>query len=340
MPLPEQVRKQVEAADHAIAELSKPGEGGTPTDQPPVAEKPVAPPVSGEVVPFSAKPKGSEEAPWEERFKALQGLFDAKMPQLQGELKNAQLLSDQQRQMIMALQGQIQQLQQNVQPSRAAAPPASVLTEEELKDYTPEFFSMMQRWLEPQLGPIRHAIVELQRNVPQAVQQLSSQVQTVAHTQALTQEDKFFQAVDAAVPNWKQLNTDQGFLQWLGVVDSMTGISRHAYLSDARANLDAGRAIAIFQAYVQETGGSVTPTGTSAAQVQSHSELERQVTVESTKRSSAPSSGQETRTFSQKDLDKLYADYRRGLYKGKEAEFQVKERELLEAINSGRYVKR
>jgi len=335
MPLPEQVRKQIEAADQTVAELAKPVDAGTPSDQSPPQGEPPAP--TGEVVPFT--PKAPEEKTWEERFKALQGIFDAKLPQLQNELKTSQAVSDQQRQMIMALQNQVQQLQQAPQPSKPAAP-ASALTEDELTDYTPEFFSMMQRWLEPQLNPIKHAIVELQRSIAPAVQQLTSQVQTVAQTQALTREDKFFQDVSNAVPNWEQLNVDPKFLEWLGVVDSMTGISRHAYLSDARANLDAGRVVAIFKAYQPGVGGSTTQAGASAAQVHPQSELEKQVTVESNRRPTPPAGGQETKTYSQKDLDKLYADWRRGLYKGKEAEFQTKERELLEAINSGRYAKR
>lgn len=335
MPLPEQVRKQIEAADQTVAELNKPADAGTPTDPQPPQGDPQPP--TGEVVPFT--PKVPEEKTWEERFKALQGIFDAKLPQLQNELKTSQAVSDQQRQMIIALQGQIQQLQQAPQPAKSAAP-ASVLTEDELKDYTPEFFSMMARWLEPQLNPIKHAITELQRNIAPMVQQLSSQVQTVAHSQALTREEKFFQDVQAAVPNWEQVNVDPRFLAWLGVVDSMTGISRHAYLSDARTNLDAGRVVAIFRAYAHEAGGGTTQAGTSAAQVQPQSELEKQVTVESTRRPSPPTGGQDTRTYTQKDLDKLYADWRRGVYKGKEAEFQTKERELLEAINSGRYATR
>lgn len=335
MPLPEQIRKQIEAADQTVAELTKPVDTGTPSDQPPAQGDPAVP--TGEVVPFT--PKAPEEKTWEERFKALQGIFDAKLPQLQNELKTSQAVSDQQRQMILALQGQLQQLQQAPPAPRQAAP-TPVLTEDELKDYTPEFFAMMARWLEPQLNPIKHAIVELQRSIAPAVQQLSSQVQTVAHSQALTREEKFFQEVQGAVPNWEQLNVDPHFLAWLGVVDSMTGISRHAYLSDARSTLDAGRVVAIFRAYLHEAGGGTTHAGTSAAQVQPQSELEKHVTVESTKRPAPPSGGQDTRTFTQKDLDKLYADWRHGAYKGREAEFQTKERELLEAINSGRYAKR
>lgn len=324
MPLPEQLRKQVEHADQVVAELTKPADDGTPPVATPDPES-VTPP-SGEVI--QLKPEEDEKT-WQERYKALQGIFDAKMPQLQAELRNSQALQDQQRQMIITLQGQLQQVQQTLPKQQDAASP--VLTEDELRDYTPEFFSMMQRWLEPQLGPIKHAIVEMQRNMAPAVQQLSSQVQTVAHTQAVTREEKFFAELTKAVPNWERLNTDSRFIEWLGVVDPMTGISRHAYLNDARSNLDSGRASAIFSSFAREMGG--------ATQSSSTSDLEKQVTVESSKRGAPPSGEAATKTYTAKDLEKLYGDWRRGVFKGREAEFHAKEQELLGAINAGKYVR-
>lgn len=325
MPLPEQVRKQVEQADQVVAEMK--AAPGTPTEEPPIQGAQGTPQASAEVV--QLKPAGEEE-PWEARYKALQGIFDTKLPQMQGELKNARQLLDQQRQMIIALQGQLQQTPPAAQPPV----PSSVLTETEIKDYTPEFFSMMQRWLAPQVDPIRSAIVELQRSIPQAVQQLSSQVQNVTNVQALTREEKFFKEVGDAVPAWEQLNTDQRFLEWLGVVDELTGITRHAYLSDARANLDARRAIAVFSAFLRESG--VAPSAGAPAQ-KAVSDLDRQVTMESTKRSAAPNGAATAKTYSPKDLTALYDAYRRGAYKGRDAEFQAEEQKLLLAINEGRY---
>jgi len=62
--------------------------------------------------------------------------------------------------------------------------------------------------------------------------------------------------LDAAVPNWRQVNVDERFHNWLLMPDPYSGVIRDRLLKDAARAGSAQRVINIFQGFLQEAGAS------------------------------------------------------------------------------------
>lgn len=351
MPLPEQVQRQVDEAEQRMTQLTGVGSDAdetenasavsdAPVGDTPPADNVVSLPTQGAPTDQPTPSQGSStpaagDTQYQEllqRYRSLQGMFnslDAKYRETSGHL-------DGMRSALSTLQSR----QPAVEPINAT----TGVSAKEQTDYTPEFFDMLSRWLDGQLGVLVNRVTSLEQHIVQRVaptiNALSTSMGTVAQQQTQTAEQRFFDALSAQIPNWERVNQPDG-LQWLKEVDPMTGVSRQAYLDDARAKLDVARTMNIIRAFLASVNAGTSEhqlPAASASGTAHKRELERQVTP-STGRRTGPNTAQtaQERTYTKADLDKLYTDYRRGTYKGREAEFRKLEEELLAAINSGRF---
>jgi hypothetical protein len=64
------------------------------------------------------------------------------------------------------------------------------------------------------------------------------------------------QQVEAAVPNWRDIDSDPRWHQWLGEIDPFTGVIRQQVLDDAIAAGSAPRVIAFFNTFQAQHGGA------------------------------------------------------------------------------------
>jgi hypothetical protein len=62
--------------------------------------------------------------------------------------------------------------------------------------------------------------------------------------------------LDAAVPDWRQINASEQFHRWLLMPDTYSGIIRDRLLKDAAAAANAQRVISIFQGFLREVGAA------------------------------------------------------------------------------------
>jgi hypothetical protein len=121
-------------------------------------------------------------------------------------------------------------------------------------------------------------------------------------------------AVAAAVPNWREIDNDPRWLQWLGEIDPFTGAIRQQVLDDAIAAGSASRVLAFFNTFQAQHGGAARSPGTS--------------------RPRTASGGQQVYTRDQiKQLGELH---RKGKLVG--AEWDRIERDIIAAAREGRVV--
>lgn len=326
MGLPEQVRRQAEEVDQYYSEQE--AAEAQPTSE--EASDTAAPAQVAEVVsitqaapqPVQQQNHDENDATWAQRYRSLQGMFNSQ----DVKYREAVAQIDQLRSALMSLQAQPAAQRDSAPTSDGAG-----ITPSEEQEYTPEFFSMMDRWLSARISPLASQVQAVAQHVP-SMQSLTAQVGHVAAVQHRSVEQQFFDKLSARMPAWDQINQTPAFIQWLAQVDPLTGVSRQVYLDDARARLDLDRVVNIFSAF--HGGSAGTGQDSSKSNV---SDLSQQAVVTSRKAGNTPNSAGNEKVYSKSDLDKLYADYRRGAYKGKDAEFKSKEVELLAAINSGRY---
>jgi hypothetical protein len=121
------------------------------------------------------------------------------------------------------------------------------------------------------------------------------------------------QEVEAAIPNFREIDRDPRWHRWLLERDVLAGRQRQVLLNDAIAKGNASRAIEFFRRFQQEAGGASAPT---YSQVRS-----------------APAGGQ---IYTRDLIAKLYEAHRKGAYTGREAEWARQEADIFRAQREGR----
>jgi hypothetical protein len=112
-----------------------------------------------------------------------------------------------------------------------------------------------------------------------------------------------------AAPNWREINRNPRWLQWLQEIDSLSGRTRQQLLNDATAAGDAPRVIAFFRGFQQEVG-------------------------------QAPGRARPARPekpiYTRAQIAQLYSAHRKGAYVGREAEWARQDADIIAAGREGR----
>jgi hypothetical protein len=122
------------------------------------------------------------------------------------------------------------------------------LTWEDERNFGPEILDVAQRAARQAMAPVMN---RLEQENEQLRDHVAQQVQQNLHQQ-----------VQAAIPNWQQVNSDPRWLAWLNSPEPYSGYLRQELLNDATAKGDAGRVISIFRGFLAAVGqpGQVGPS--------------------------------------------------------------------------------
>jgi hypothetical protein len=178
---------------------------------------------------------------------------------------------------------------------------ASYLTQNDLANFGPELLDVAQRAAQHAVGPELQQLRDENRD-------LQDQLNSAAKL-ALDRE------LDAAVPNWREINVSEQFHRWLSMPEPYSGIIRDRLLKDATAAVDPRRVIRFFQGFLREAGQPA---------VQPASILP----------SSYPASSSRGRIYSREDITRMAALHRRKAIS--DAEYARWENEFIRAANEGR----
>lgn len=241
--VPPAVARQAAAATEAINALKNlNAPSAQPVAPPPVASPaPVAP-----VAPVAPNPAATEPDIHEQlrraeaRFATLQGKYNAETATMREQLAaNTQLVT------------QLLERDRQTPPAPPAAPVSPEdrmrqlgATETDIKEYgdlLPLVVKLADNMVRPTLEKLNTELSKIQQGQAQTAQGVRQ-----SRVQALEAQ------LDSAVPTWRAINEAQEFLDWLGIVDTFSGVTRRVALTDAYNRLDAARVVAIFQAYVRE----------------------------------------------------------------------------------------
>lgn len=339
MALPEQIRKQIEAADEQIKQLA--GETGAdeansssnestseaaPVQQADDAREPVQP--------TGASEQGNREDPnsetYAQRWRTLQGQFNAEVPRLRSANKELQTRVAQLENLLSTL---------SAAPTAAPAAPQSgqkFVTDDDVAEYG-DSIDMMRKVTREEVGSLLGKIAQLEGTIAHLTQSVSGsvipQVQRVAQQQAASAEERFWSSLAQRVPNWQQINNDQDFQSWLLDIDPLTNTSRQAHLEVAQRDLDVNRVVAFFNAFTAASGKHAPAAN--AQPTRSASELERQIAPGRARGSGTPA-GQNAKTYTPNDIKNFFNDVRAGKYKGRETERDRIERDIFAAQREGR----
>lgn len=328
MSLPEQLQKQVDQAEAIAAQFygSKEGESSpesAATETP--AEAAATETTEQAASQQTAAPQQREDENSEtyaQRWRSLQGVYNATASKARElETRAAQLES-----LLTSLQNSPQPQQQIEQRH---------LREADTETFGADMVDFAKRAAKEEVAPLVSAIMALRDEVS-ALKGVTPVVNTLVANQRMSAQERFFQEVAVAVPDWQSINNDGKFHDWLLTPDPMTGITRQAYLADAQRLYDAPRAANIFNIWKQVSG--VVPAAREQSRAQPNkaaNELERQVAPG--RASAAPvQTREQARMWSTDDITKFYADVRNGKYRSREAERAELERDIFLAQRDGR----
>lgn len=320
--LPRSIQASLDAADQIqSAIVGVPGAEPTPPANEPNAE--TDPPPQPQVVEERAEPEPAppasskrtdDAALWEQRYRVLEGKYNAEVPRMAAEIRE--------------LKGAIElQLARANRPEPSAEPvkPKALVTQQDIEAFGGDLVDLIGR-------KAQEVAAEREAALLKRIEDLNSQLATFGQKQEMSDQDRYLMNLGAEVPNFRQINDDPRWHQWLLVQDPLTGARRQDYLNVASNARDVARTAAIFRAFMAE----VTPAAsTNKGQQDVQQELQRQVAPARSAASTAPSQpAAASKIWTSKEITKFYDDVRRGFISPKDAE-RI-ESELNAAMAEGR----
>jgi hypothetical protein len=205
----------------------------------------------------------------------------------------------------------------------------SGLTPEDEAAYGPEMIDLIKRATQQAIAPLQQENAELRQRV---VRQDKNSV---------------MQALEGAVPSWRQINSSPQFKRWLSLPDLYSGNIRQKLLMDAYQAADAPRVVSFFRGFLRDeavTGNAQVSTPPAQQPVPQAPTREAAVpltTIASPGRARPVSEAQsqtpaDKPVFTRTDVKRFYDDVRSGKWAGRDAEKAAFEQALFAAQREGR----
>lgn len=238
--LPRQIQDEIDRAEQIereIAAMLNPDSVYTSADQPAEAPAPEAPAAETPPPEPAETPAPVEDDPnsetWQARYTALQGKYDAEVPRYAQQLRE--------------LRQYAQQLEARLATPPEPPQPSTDELDKEAADLVGEDVVKLIR---------RMAQAEAERRIAEVKQAQ----QTVEQRIAQSEQEAFYARVDAAVPGWRQIDTDPAWLGWLQEYDPLLGAPRQAALEQAAQTRDVNRVAHLFKTFQGLRAPSTPPS--------------------------------------------------------------------------------
>lgn len=301
--------------------------GGTPPEPPAEPAEPTdtGEPEGGDSSPAEPEePAGSkddEPQDFEHKYNVLQGKYNAEVPRLNNEVKTLHNELNSMRRMLASLEGATVPVQQ-----RASA---KLLNEDEIDDYGEDMIDVIKRAAREELAPTMERLEEENAQLRATLGRVSESVSESAR-------DTLYQSLDIEIPNWKEINQETGFLEWLEGIDTYAGMRRGDMLTQAFENNDAARVVAFFKGYLSENAMVTGHTPPAPAQSEPKIDLMSMAAPGTPKGNSQQGAHSDKRVYTQADIAAFYRDVQKGLYKDAPEQKLAIERDILSAGREGR----
>lgn len=341
MAIPEQIRKQSEEI-HKFYNPENPDETeGQDADPDGQDDNEDVDQVSSrgedeDATPAPARDHGSDgdEETFAHKYKTLQGMYNSDVARLQAANKQYEDRVSHLEQLIASVK--TPQKDDAGRP-KTQAEPQRYVSETDIEEYG-DSIDVMRKVSKEELNPIMSKMSQLESTLSELANNLNGSVmptvQNVAKQQQQSASDRFWSDLSRRVPNWQQLNNDDGFKDWLLEVDPLSGETRQKHLAAAQENLNVDRVVAFFEAYAPQSGEKAKTDGQPS---RSASELEKQI-APGRSRSAGKPVDQSSKTYSPEQIRDFYSKVRAGKFRGREKERDRIERDIFAAQQDGRIV--
>ncbi|PHS59632.1 MAG: hypothetical protein COB03_01975 [Alteromonas sp.] len=251
------------------------------------------------------KPEIQDALYWQHRFQVLQGKYNGELPALRKEI-------EQLKQHVAGKDRRINELEK-----QAPAPDSSGITDDQLAHFKQEFGEDLVTFIERMT---QKGAAPTDAGNTKELQERLDRLESEKHEDA---EARFWVSLEQAVPNFRQVNSDPAFLQFLSTLNPQTGKQYQQALSQAQQSLDAKGVADVFKLYLNQA----KPTQ------QQRQVPDEQVEPRTTKATQTPNS-QGGKLWTGADIAQFYRDKTAGRYAADEA--QRLEADIFAAQREGR----
>ena len=262
-----------------------------------------------------------DDQSWEHRYKSMKGRFDRSQDQIRS-------LSEQ----IQSLQNVMATMQATSAAPTAGEAEAAIerlITPEEENDYGSEFLKVVGK-------KAREELLPMIKQYEAKIAQLEGQLQGVGGRIAHDARQQMLGSLDEKIPNWREINRDETFLQWLQLPDTYSGAIRHELLKAAYERNDAPRVAAFFTGFLAEEAAVAPAMGETGRNAPAKPSLDQFAAPGRAKSAAATTAPAEKPSFTRAQIAKFYADAASGKYRGRDAERDRLEKQIFDAQREGR----
>ena len=320
MSIPKSVEKQGQRADELLAAQNKPNppdpnvtpppDPGTPPSDPnapPVTPPEPAPSVVPPVTPPAAPPEPDYS---KEAYLTLQGKYNAEVPRLYSEIADLKI-----------------RMAEMVQSHVAPAPPAPAPPEDE-----PASIKYMRKELPEFEGAVTFLATKIaDEKLAAKLKEIDGRVGQVEATTTETAGNIFYKYLDDNVKNWRAINNDPGFLNWLSQQDRYTGAQKSQLLQGAYNRFDGITVANFFSDYVKEKSPATPPAAPPAPDITKFVATPPGTTT-------PPAAPPPEETMSRGDVKKFYDDVAAGKFRFKPDDMKKTEEKINRLSLAGKII--
>lgn len=320
--LPKAIQEQLEAAEaiekQLAAQAAAPEEGNTQTQHAEPAQSPA--PEQQQVAEPTPQPQTvqQDDETWKHKFDVISGKYQAEVPRLYGQLKE-------QNQTLENLQRELAELKAkaNVEPEK---PKESLVTSKDEDAFGSDLIDLARRVSREEANQVLSRIDQIEQMLKR-ISELPRQMEQVQQQQAQSAEERYWGAVNTAVPDWNQIDADPRWIEWL---NTRAPFAVKSYRELAGEAIQAGQVepiVELVNAWKQAAGIAQAQQ----QQSKSQQELERQV-APGKQNASQPPAGK--KVYTKEEYERAYDP--RTLKDMSDTEIDALHAEIDQAVAEGR----
>lgn len=269
----------------------------------------------------------TERTDWKQKYSVLKGKYDAEVPRLSVELRDTK---DRLTKLEEAM------AQPTLTPEVKGDEPT--FTAEEIEDYGTDLLDIMgrkareiaQKEFLPQVDALKVEVANLGRQIGVTGQRVEKQ-----------EQNEVFAMLDREVKDWRKINIDPRFNEWLDQADPFTGQTRKELMLRAFDTKHAPRVQAFFDSFLKENAAvtpipTVDPTGQVGRTATL--DLEDYVAPGTPKSSGQSGAPKEKRVWTSKEIGQFFSGVQKGHYKKRPEDKARIEADIVAATREGRVI--
>lgn len=322
MSIPTAVEEAGKRADEIWKQVyePKPEKTGEPPEGEPAPEEKVepdhkAPEKKVEPEPKPGEPEPAPQEDYKHKYEVLQGKYNAEVPQMAFQLAEAN-------RKINELQKQAIEVQK---PKEEPKPPEKPVENEKLKSFQQEYPDMV----EPITLIAKSMIEETINKLNEKISKIDESVGKVNQNLEKSDKERFLISLDADSEigkEWRKINEDQAFIEWLQEPDRYTGVKKHDLLMNAWNKMNTESTSNFFKDF---KASKTSPPSTEGIPKETNKSQDVHP-PRGAKSQGVPK--EEGNPVTPEELTKFYKDVVDGKWKGKEKEASAEEERLIKSL--------